>query len=239
MSGKFGAEVLALLQPQPGERILDLGCGNGALTAAIAAAGALPTGIEVSAAMVERAKERYPDLDLQVGDARHYRTDHPFDAVFSHAVIHWIKDAAAVVDTIYLALREGGRFVAEFAGSGNVSTLLSAVREALEARGYAWAGRNPWYHPTIGEYASLLEARGFHVTFAQHVESPRVLKHERGVRGWVESFAEQFFADVTPDERAAIYDEIEAKVRPVLYRDGQWVIDTTRLRIVAVKGRQM
>lgn len=231
-------ELLSLLQPQPGERILDLGCGNGTLTSAIAAAGAIPTGIEVSAEMVNRARQNHPELDLQVADARHYRTARPFDAVFSHAVIHWIKDAPAVAETVFLALRQGGRFVTEFAGHGNVATLTTAIEQELTARGYAWAGRNPWYHPTIGEYASLLERTGFRVTFAQHFDRPTPLKAEGGIRRWLESFADHFFADVSAEERLSIYDAIEERVRPHLYRDGQWVLDTSRLRIRAVKGAQ-
>ncbi|MBT2292532.1 methyltransferase domain-containing protein [Paenibacillus albidus] len=232
---KPGTEILSMLQPGPNERILDVGCGNGDLMAEIAAAGALPTGIDLSEEMVRRARQKYPELNFQVEDICHYRTDVRFDAVFSNAALHWIKDAPAVAQSIWLALREGGRFVAEFAGSGNVAVLTSAMQQVLEEHDYAWAGRNPWYHPTIGEYASLLEQTGFRVTLAQHFDRPTPLKGNIGVWGWLDGFAGYFFRDVTSEDRATIYRAIEAKVKPHLERGGQWMIDTSRLRILAIK----
>ncbi|WP_211746181.1 class I SAM-dependent methyltransferase [Paenibacillus sp. Marseille-Q4541] len=228
-------EVFSLLQPQPDEQILDVGCGNGGFMARIAAAKAIPTGIDLSEDMVRRAKEKYPELNIQVEDICHYRTEIRYDAVFSHAVLHWIKDAPAVAESIWLALRNGGRFVAEFAGSGNVASLTTAIEEELEARGYASAGRSPWYLPTIGEYASLLEKTGFRVILTQHFDRPSPLKRDVGIRVWLESFADYFFFDVTTAEKESIYQAIEAKLKPKLYHDGQWFIDTSRLRVVAIK----
>ncbi|KPV56694.1 methyltransferase type 11 [Paenibacillus sp. A3] len=232
---KPGGGVLTLLQPRPGERILDVGCGNGNLTAEIAAAGAIPTGIDLSEEMVRQARQKYPELNFQVENVCHYRTDVRFDAVFSNAALHWIKDAPAVVNSIWLALRDGGRFVAEFAGSGNVALLTNAMEEALETHGYTWAGRNPWYFPTIGEYSSLLEQTGFSVTLAQHFDKPTPLKGETGLRNWLDKFADYFFPDVTPADKTSIYRTIEAKVKPHVDRGGQWMADTRRLRIVAIK----
>ncbi|MFC0211649.1 class I SAM-dependent methyltransferase [Paenibacillus chartarius] len=234
-AAKMGAELLALLQPRPGERILDIGCGNGDLTAEIAAAGAIPTGIDFSEELVRRAKQRHPGLHVLAEDACRFRTDVRFDAVFSHAALHWIRDAEAVARTIWLALREGGRFVAEFAGSGNVAVLTGAMKEVLEEHGFAWPGRNPWYHPTVGEYAGLLERFGFRVTFAQHFDKPAPLRGDKGIPDWLGSFAEYFFMDVAAADRTSMYRTIEAKVKPYLYREGQWMLDTSRLRIVAVK----
>ncbi|WP_018759672.1 class I SAM-dependent methyltransferase [Paenibacillus terrigena] len=231
------AGVLSMLQPQAGERILDVGSGNGDLMSKIAAAGAVPIGIDMSEGMVNRARQKYPELDFQVADASQYRTENPYDAVFSHATLHWILDAASVTRSIWLALRDGGRFVTEFAGRGNVAVLTTAIQQALESHGYAWAGRNPWYHPTIGEYASLLERTGFRVMFAHHFDKPTPLKREAGVRIWLDSFSDYFFHDVTAVDKASIYNAIEAQVKPLLYRNGQWMIDTSRLRIVAIKER--
>ncbi|MFS0838790.1 class I SAM-dependent methyltransferase [Paenibacillus sp. 1P03SA] len=230
-----GAGVLSLLQPQPGERILDIGCGNGDLMSEIAAAGAIPAGIDVSQEMVKRARQKHPGLDFQVGDASRYRTGARYDAVVSHAALHWIKDAPAAARTIWLALRDGGRFVAEFAGSGNVAVLTTAIEKALVEHGYAWEGRNPWYLPTIGQYAGLLEQTGFRVTLAQHFDKPTPLKRENGLRFWLDSFAEHFFPDVTPADKASIYAAVEVQAAPRLLREGQWTLDTSRLRIEAVK----
>lgn len=230
-----GSEILSLLQPQAGERILDLGCGNGGLTVQLADAGAVPTGIDWSEEMVSKAMQQYPGLNFQAIDACHYRSDTSYDAVFSHAVLHWIQDAPAVARTVWLALGEGGRFVAEFAGKGNAAVMTGAIRGALEAHGYEWEVCSPWYHPTIGEYASLLEDTGFRVVFAQHVEKPTQLKGDQGVQRWLAGFDEYFFADVNPADKASIYRMIEEKVEPRLKQGGQWMLDTCRLRIVAVK----
>lgn len=235
LAGKPGVEVLSMLSPQPGERILDVGCGTGDLTAAIAAAGANPTGIDLSEEMVGRARLKHPGLDVLVENACQYRTDVQFDAVFSNAALHWIQDGPAVVRTIWLALREGGRFVAEFAGNGNVEVLTSAIKQALEEHGYAWEGRNPWYHPTIGEYASLLEQSGFRVTSAYHFDKLAPLKGSLGIRNWLDSFANYFFPDVSPPDKQSIYSFIESAAKPRLELDGQWMIDTSRLRVSAIK----
>ncbi|MCW3789945.1 class I SAM-dependent methyltransferase [Paenibacillus sp. LS1] len=228
-----GTPILSLLQPSHGERILDLGCGNGELTAKIAAAGALPTGIDFSEETIRQAKLKYPDMNIQVENACHYRTEEPFDAVFSHAVLHWIQDAPAVVQSIQLALKTGGRFVAEFAANGNTAILITAVREELDARGYKWEGRNPWYHPTIGEYANLLEQNGFRVSLAHYVDQFTPFKP--GARKWLTSFAEYLFKGITLAEQGVIMDTVEKKVQPQLMRDAQWYLDRSRLRVVAIK----
>ncbi|GIP47484.1 methyltransferase type 11 [Paenibacillus sp. J53TS2] len=233
-----GVELLTWLHPLPGERILDLGCGNGDLTAAIAAAGAIPTGIDASEEMIHRAKQRYPELDLQVGDARHYRSDRHYDDVFSHAALHWIQDAPAVTETIRLALRKGGRLAVEFAGKGNVAALTRAIEQVMKTHGYPWEGRNPWYHPSIGEYASLLERVGFRVTFARHLDLPTPLKGEAAVRKWLDSFADYFFTGIPSSERAPLYDAIVSLAKPALYKEGQWMLDTSRLRVMAIKERE-
>ncbi|GAB6930467.1 class I SAM-dependent methyltransferase [Paenibacillus sp. JCM 10914] len=232
---KLDSGILALLQPEPEERILDIGCGMGEYMAGMASAGALPTGIDLSEKMLERARLKYPHLDFQMKDICHYRTEVPYDAVFSNAVLHWIQDAPAVARSIWLALRDGGRFVAEFAGYGNVGVLVAAMKQELIARGYEWKGRNPWYHPTIGEYASLLEQTGFRVVFAQHFDKPTALKGNMGVKDWMDSFAHYFFPDLSSTEKIAIYQAIEDQVKPQLYHEGRWVLDTSRIQIVAIK----
>nr|WP_227793615.1 class I SAM-dependent methyltransferase [Paenibacillus guangzhouensis] len=232
---KLDDGILSLLHPESGERILDVGCGNGDLLAKIAAAGAVPTGIDMSEAVVQRARQKYPELDIQVADAAQYRSELPYDAVFSHATLHWIQDAERVTRSIWLALREGGRFVTEFAGRGNVAALTTAIQQALLSHGYTWEGRNPWYHPSLGEYTSLLERNGFRVLFAQHVDKPTPFKREGGIRIWLDAFNDYFFHDVSAADKSSIYDAIESQLKPYLFQDGQWHIDTSRLRIVAIK----
>ncbi|MFS0726606.1 class I SAM-dependent methyltransferase [Paenibacillus sp. 1P07SE] len=230
-------ELLALLQPRPGERILDAGCGSGDLTARIAASGAAVQGIDSSAEAIARARVQHPQLDLQVSDLTSYRSAHPYDAVFSHAVLHWVADAEAAAASIRLALRPGGRFVAEFAGQGNTAAILTGLEQVLTSQGYAWEGRNPWYHPTIGQYASLLERIGFRVTYAQHTGHARPLQGEDGLQRWLASFSSVLLPDLSPPEQAAIIQNVEDRLRPQLYDGERWMIDISRLRISAVRVR--
>jgi trans-aconitate methyltransferase len=229
---KHGASLIELLAPRPGERILDLGCGTGHLAARIAEAGADVVGIDSSASMVEEARRLYPGIRFEVADARDFSLDAPFDAVFSNAVLHWVKEPEAVVACVRKALGPGGRFVAEFGGRGNVRTIVSALGAASRAIGLgAW--EHPWYYPGIGAYAPLLERGGLEVTEAFLFDRPTLLEGQEGLRNWVNMFAGSLLDRVPPDGREDFHRRVEDVARPALYRDGQWFADYRRLRIVA------
>ncbi|MFC4305408.1 methyltransferase domain-containing protein [Cohnella boryungensis] len=233
---KLGGGVMELLAPKPGERILDYGCGTGDLTIQLADAGAAPVGIDLSADMITRARQKFPGIDFQIADGLQYRTDHPFDAVFSNAALHWMPQAEAAAKAVWHALKGGGRFVAEFGGHGNVAAITAAISRALEKHGYDPAGRSPWYFPTLGEYSALLERIGFRVTFAQHFDRPTPLKGDSGLADWLDMFSDDFFGDIaSSDKKASIYRTIMEEAAPTLYRDGGWFADYKRLRIAAVK----
>jgi trans-aconitate 2-methyltransferase len=234
---KYGEEVLELLAPRPGERVLDLGCGTGHLTNQIAARGALAVGLDKSPEMIERARTLYPKLRFEIGDATGFEFSEPFDAVFSNAAIHWMKDQDAVAVSILRVLRIGGRFVAEFGGKGNIRKLRTALHNALEAGRYMWnreAARR--YYPSVGEYATLLESHRFRVTYAAHIDRPTELEGgESGLRKWLEVFADNELRSVPEPERGELIHRVERELRPELFRDGSWFADYKRLRVVAVK----
>src|SRR3954452_11292619 len=162
---RLGAGVLDLLAPQPGERIVDLGCGTGDLTAQIAAAGAEVIGLDASEAMIVRSRERFPQLRFEVARGQDFVVETPVDAVFSSAALHWMSPPEDVATSVFRALKPGGRFVAEMGGYGNIATIIAALKQALGEEGIPWERvRNPWYFPSVGEYASLLEQTGFEVT---------------------------------------------------------------------------
>jgi trans-aconitate methyltransferase len=232
---KHGAALLELLSPQPGERILDLGCGTGHLTAQIAAAGADVIGIDSAAAMIEQAHRAYPALHFEVADARAFAFAEPFDAVFSNAALHWIKPPDSVVACVYGALKPGGRFVAELGGKGNVQATATALADAARGVGVT-PPESPWYFPSLGQYAGLLEAGGLEVTFALLFDRPTALEGEQGMRRWVEMFGDDTLAAVPPDRREEFLGAVEERLRPVLYRDGTWYADYRRLRVVARRG---
>lgn len=234
---KYGEDVLNLLAPRAGERILDLGCGTGHLTHQIAVRGAQVIGIDKSHAMIERARSLYPDIRFELADAAGFRFDEPFDAVFSNAAIHWMKDQTAVAAAISRALKPGRRFVAEFGGKGNIQKLRTALHTAIEAAGYSVdpeIGRR--YYASIGEYAPLLEAHGLEVTYAALFDRPTKLEDGRsGLRGWLEVFADSELAVVPEDRRAEVLRDIEQRLESDLFRDGCWFADYKRIRVVAIK----
>ena len=229
---RLGAGVVELLAPQPGERILDLGCGTGQLTAEIANKCARVVGVDNSANMIGQARQNYPGLTFVLGDAANFHFEEPFDAIFSNAVLHWVKNADAAADSIARALRPGGRFVAEFGGHRNTRSILDALRAVLGTEADA---RCPWYYPSIGEYASVLERHGFEVRHAELFDRPTSLEGEKGMEDWLRMFCGKFFEGLPADEATAKTREVVGLLRPERFREGVWSVDYRRLRVLAVK----
>jgi trans-aconitate 2-methyltransferase len=221
---KLGADLVEVLAPKPGERILDAGCGTGQLTARLAESGAIVTGIDRSPEMIVQARRNAPQLRFECADITSYVPPAQFDAVFSNAVLHWVLDAKAAARSISAALRNGGRFVAEFGGKGNVSGVLEALYD-ITGLG------NPWYFPSVGEYASLLERAGLEVRQAFLFDRlTRTEDSEYGLRNWIRMFGQDW-----PNDEPFL-SAMEQKLRPLLYREGSWWIDYRRLRIEAIKS---
>lgn len=227
---ELGMPVVDLLAPKAGERILDLGCGEGALTRKLAALGCDVVGVDASADQIRKARDE--GLDAHVADGQNLTFDGQFDAVFTNAALHWMKDAAAVVSGVRRALKPGGRFVGEFGGVGNVQTLRTALRVAVAARGIDPDDADPWYFPTPDAYRDVLEAEGFVVKSIELINRPTPLPGD--VDGWLASFGESFLNRIDETERVAAIDQIRDALRPVLTDpDGTWVADYVRLRFSA------
>ena len=229
---KLGNDAVELMAPQSGERILDVGCGTGHLTHSIASRAGVVVGLDSSPEMIEKARKEYPQITFVVGNITKYATDKPFDAVFSNATLHWVKDAAAAIRCIKAALRPGGRFVAEFGGYGNVQHIRSAIAAALKSvAGPDFESVSPWYFPSIGQYATLLEKAGFEVSQAMLFDRPTRL--EGGIRSWLEMFGSLFLESIHPDRRETFFERAQEAARAQLFRDGQWFADYRRIRIRA------
>lgn len=233
---EFGKDVVSLLQPKQGEVILDLGCGTGDLSNEIAGFGASVVGMDLSESMIQQAQNKYSNLEFLVGNGEDFRTNEQFDAVFSNAALHWMIQPSNVISCVWEALSSGGRFVAEFGGRGNVETVIDALELALEELGIASNDRNPWYFPSIGEYAILLEMQGFRTTYAFHFDRPtRMPDGDKGLEHWLNGFAENYLKGLDLSTRNRVIQRVTELSRPKLYKDGQWFVDYKRLRIVAVK----
>jgi SAM-dependent methyltransferase len=230
----LGQPVLDLLQPQPGERILDLGCGDGILTEKLVALGAKVVGIDNSPDMIAAARLR--GIDARMMDARSLKFENEFDAVFSNAALHWLKDDPdAPVVGAFRALVSGGRFVGELGGHGCVSTIAVALIATLERRGIrdalSWV---PWYFPTVDEYEVRLRRAGLVPQSVRLIPRPTPLP--TGMRGWLETFANPFCAALAQNERDDFLDEVTAMLKPVLCdSQGRWTADYMRLRFSAIK----
>jgi SAM-dependent methyltransferase len=230
----LGAPVVELLMPQPGERILDLGCGDGVLTKRIAAAGVSVVAVDAAPAMVAAARRR--GLDARVMAGQNLAFDGEFDAVFSNAALHWMRPPEAVIAGVCRALRPGGRFVAEMGGHNNTAAIMVALSAVLDRRGRDARRLSPWYFPSAEAYREKLEAAGFSVE--QIAIIPRPTPLPAGLEAWLDTFAEDFLGALASPDRAAARSEIAALLRPVLVDErGTWVADYVRLRFRAFRPR--
>lgn len=228
----LGMPVVELLAPQPGERILDLGCGDGALTEKLVAMGCTVVAVDGSQEQIAAARAR--GLDAHVMDGEQLTFDGGFDAVFSNAALHWMHRADAVIAGVWKALEPGGRFVAECGGAGCVAKISAALGAALERRGIDAARFNPWYFPTPEDYGARLHARGFAVASIALIPRPTPLPGD--ITAWLETFAESFTAALPAADRPAFLEEVRETLRPALCdADGQWTADYVRLRFAARK----
>ena len=229
----LGDAVLGWLDPKPDEHILDLGCGDGALTEAIHAMGAHVIGVDKSAELLTAATAR--GLDVREMDACDLGFENQFDAVFSNAVLHWVNDAETAIAQIDKVLKPTGRFVAEFGGHGNVAAIVTAMRAVGQRHGGDMALAGPWFFPTVNEYTTLLEAAGFEVIRAGLYPRPTLLPTD--MAGWLMTFRKPFFDQFETDERAQVLAETLDFLRPSLMDStGQWTADYVRIRVHAVKS---
>jgi len=226
----LGAGVFDLLAPKSGERILDLGCGPGKLTEKIVATGAHVVAVDASPEQVEGARAR--GLDAHLMDARELTFDHQFDAVFSNAALHWVKQADAVIDGVKRALVEGGRFVCEMGGDGNVARVAQGVARVMEKRGLDISDHWPWYFPSVADYGDRLEAAGFSVRHIELFARPTPIPGD--ITGWLETFGESFTKAVAENERATFLADVRDDLRADMQdSDGNWSVDYVRLRFQA------
>lgn len=230
----LGAAVLDLLAAAPGERILDLGCGDGVLTERIVTAGAEVVGIDGSAAMVDAARARGIDARVVDGQAMEFAAE--FDAVFSNAALHWMLDAPAVACGVFAALRPGGRFVGEMGGAGNIRRLRAAIRAEAEARGYPVPADDPQWYPTVEEFGAVYAAAGFIDIDARLIDRPTPVP--AGPAAWFRTFRAGFLdsAKVPEAEQEAVAAAAAARLpADMTGPDGVFAADYVRLRFTMRK----
>ena len=229
----LGSPVVDLLAPKPGERILDLGCGDGVLTKKLADFGCDVVAVDSSVPQVEAARKL--GLKAFVVSAEELPYNAEFDAVFSNAVLHWIQRADVMLAGVYRSLKPGGRFVAECGGKGCVHKIRTALVAALDRRGFDGEARVPWYFPTPGDYATRLERAGFRVDSIALIPRPTPLPGD--IIDYLETFALNFFQGFSDQARTEYLQEVRVVLKPQLCdADGRWVADYVRLRFAATRA---
>ena len=224
--------VLEWLDAKPGERILDLGCGDGHLTLRIAALGAMVTGVDASTEMVAAALALGADAIEGNAEALPF-ADQTFDAVFSNAVLHWVRDQDAMMREVRRVLRSGGRFVAECGGHGNIAAIRVALMAVLERHGFAGAEDGVNYYATPEAYKARLERHGFHVQQIALIPRPTPLA-EGGMAEWIKTFRRGVIETLPESEREIVVRETVELLAPALQdEEGYWTADYVRLRFIA------
>ncbi|RBW68616.1 class I SAM-dependent methyltransferase [Bacillus taeanensis] len=233
---KHGNDLLELLAPKKGEKILDLGCGTGDLANQLHKLGVHVIGIDKSDNMISEAQSKYPHIKFIVSDITELEWNNEFDAVFSNAVLHWVKSPKHALESIYYVLKKGGRFTAEFGGKGNVRIITNEIINQFEKFGIDYKpDLFPWYFPSIGEYASIMEKCDFRVILAQHFDRPTHLENDYGLRNWIEMFAGSMFSGLSETMKNRIIDQVESNLKENLYHNGRWIADYKRIRVIGVK----
>ena len=228
----LGQPVVELLAPRSGERILDLGAGDGALSEKIQAMGASLLCVDASPDQIEAARRR--GLEAEVVDGAALKYEAAFDAVFSNAALHWMNRPEPVIDGVWRALKPGGRFVGEMGGAGNVARIVGALESAMDRRGLDGKSFNPWFFPSPETYGGLLEARGFRVRSAELIPRPTPLPG--AMVDWLWTFAECFIKQLPETEHEGYLAEVSAALEPELRdAEGRWSADYVRLRFAADK----
>jgi len=228
----LGAPVVELLAPRAGERVLDLGCGDGALTAKLVSLGCEVIGVDASAQQIDAARKLGLDARVMNGEALDFNSE--FDAVFSNAALHWMRDPAKVVVGVHRALKPHGRFVGELGGYGCVAKIKKALVEALNLRGIEGEAAVPWYFPTVADYSQHLTSGGFEIRYIALIPRPTPLPGD--VTGWLETFGGSFTSTLPPAERTSYIAEVREALRPQLCdAEGKWTADYIRLRFAASK----
>ena len=225
--------VMRDLAPQNGERILDLGCGDGELAEVLMGLGCDVIGVDSSASLIEAARAR--GVNAHLGDAHKIDYQAHFDAVFSNAALHWMSEQSLLSQRVFHALKPGGRFVAEMGGDGNIAQVCASMTMALAEIGIVFADRNPWTFPTPDEHRALLEEAGFRVIKCSLRDRPTVLPTD--VRGWFVTFSQEILSDLDPEQQRVVIDRMVELSRPALCNavGNKWTIDYVRLNFVAEK----
>ncbi len=233
---KYGEDVISLIDAEKGSFIVDLGCGNGALSEKISEKGYHVLGIDVSENMIKKAREFYPNIDFRIADALSFQLSEKADVIFSNAMIHWIDEnnQEIFIKNLSNQIRLGGQFVCEFGGKGCAETIHLALEKNFDKRGLFYP--RTFYFPTIGDYSHILEKFGLRVEYAYLFQRPTEQKGEKGLENWINMFLKKPFENMESNiKNDIIRDTVNELKSGDLYVGDKWFVDYVRIRIKAKK----
>ena len=232
---EYGMGLLEFIPVNDTQKILDLGCGTGTLTAKLAQQCEVVLGVDASPEMIAKAREAYPDLDFEVMDALALPFEHDWDVVFSNAVFHWIPDHDQLLKKIQRALKPGGDLVCEFGGHANISLIEGAFSDTLQEMGGTYCSK--FNFPTVAAFSALLDKNGFSIVKVYDFDRPTPLKgSEQGLNHWARQFFEGELEMFTEEEQDTILNKMQSALRDKLWNGREWVADYRRLRAIAHTG---
>lgn len=230
---KYGEELIDFITVPKGSFVLDLGCGNGAITKKLSEKGFKTLGIDASESMLEKAKNLYPKLNFRLDDACSFKLDEKADAIFSNAVFHWIENHDKLVENLSANIKTCGELVFGFGGKGCADTVHNALEKAFETHGLTYV--NHFNFRSIGEFAPILEKHGFRIEYAVFFDRPTEQIGENGLENWINMFVDSAFDGVDPETKEEIISQTVELCRPNLYINGKWYVDYVRIRMKAKK----
>lgn len=229
---EFGMPALELMAPKAGERILDLGCGDGVICEKLNAMGCAAVGVDISRSMVNAALKR--DVDARVMNAEDLSFNEEFDAVYSNSAMHWMRHLDRVASGVMRALKPGGRFVGELGAKGSIAKIIAGIRRVMTKHGIEMESVQSWYFPSMSEFSAVLEKAGFYVQSLEQVDRPTVVPGD--IRDWVRMFGRHYLESWDLSEHNKFLDEVKLVAQPQMLNErGEWVADYVRLRFFAVK----
>jgi len=229
---EFGMPVLELMNPQPGERILDVGCGLGSICEKLNGMGCTTVGVDISNTMIEAAKQL--GVDARVMNAENMTFNEEFDAVYSNSALHWMRHLNRVMAGVMRALKPGGRFVGELGGKGSIATIIAAIRQVMDSHGIEMESVQSWYFPSISELSAILERAGFNIRSMELIDRPTVLPGD--IRDWIKMFGRHYLDSWDASERERFLDAVKAIGEKTMVNEaGEWIADYRRMRFVAMK----
>ena len=228
----YGKNLLQAISPDPAQRILDLGCGTGTLTAQLKPLCGYVLGVDSSPDMIRRAHRQYPQLDFQVADALSLPWQEAWNIVFSNAVFHWIKDHNRLLANVRRCLKPGGQLICEFGAQGNVAAIEAAFSQAAADAGYAY--RSKFTFPSPGQFGALLEQNGFVIDHLFDYDRPTPLLDGRaGLDAWVKQFFASELEAIPTRLHPMLFHRIQELLLDQLWDGHQWFADYRRLQTVA------